>query len=97
VDFGANKAERPLAELVTKKLRPGDIYAHMYSGLRGELTEAERELALAAQMAPRDADVRIHLARVYRKLGIRSRTGLAARLPFPGDDTAIPVDEAAQI
>ena len=38
VDFGANKAERPLAELVTKKLRPGDIYAHMYSGLRGELT-----------------------------------------------------------
>jgi len=39
VDFGANKPERPLAELVTKKLRPGDIYAHMYSGLRGELTE----------------------------------------------------------
>jgi dihydroorotase len=39
VDFGADKAERPLAELVTKKLRPGDIYAHMYSGLRGELTE----------------------------------------------------------
>jgi len=38
VDFGANKAERPLAELVTKKLRPGDVYAHMYSGLRGELT-----------------------------------------------------------
>ena len=39
VDFGANKAERPLAELVTKKLRPGDIYAHMYSGLRRELLE----------------------------------------------------------
>jgi dihydroorotase len=39
VDFGANKPERPLAELLTKKLRPGDIYAHMYSGLRGELTE----------------------------------------------------------
>ncbi len=36
VDFGANKAERPLSELVTKKLRPGDIYTHMYSGLRGE-------------------------------------------------------------
>src|SRR6478672_9932164 len=26
VDFGANKPERPLSELVTKKLRPGDIY-----------------------------------------------------------------------
>lgn len=36
VDFGANKPERPLAELLTKKLRPGDIYTHMYSGLRGE-------------------------------------------------------------
>ena len=36
VDFGANKPERPLADLVTKKLRPGDIYTHMYSGLRGE-------------------------------------------------------------
>ena len=36
VDFGANKPERPLAELVTKKLRPGDIYTHVYSGLRGE-------------------------------------------------------------
>jgi dihydroorotase len=39
VDFGANRPERPLAELVRKKLRPGDVYAHMYSGLRGELTE----------------------------------------------------------
>jgi len=38
VDFGANKPERPLAELVTKKLRPGDIYTHCFSGLRGELT-----------------------------------------------------------
>jgi dihydroorotase len=36
VDFGRNLPERPLAELVTKKLRPGDIYTHVYSGLRGE-------------------------------------------------------------
>jgi dihydroorotase len=36
VDFGANRPERPLAELVTKKLRPGDIYTHVYSGLRDE-------------------------------------------------------------
>jgi dihydroorotase len=36
VDFGSNRAERPLSELVTKKLRPGDIYTHLYSGLRGE-------------------------------------------------------------
>ena len=36
VDFGTNRAERPLAVLVTTKLRPGDIYTHMYSGLRNE-------------------------------------------------------------
>jgi dihydroorotase len=42
VDFGANKPERPLAELVTKKLRPGDIYTHVYSGLRGELDPTGR-------------------------------------------------------
>jgi dihydroorotase len=37
VDFGSRRPERPLAELVTNKLRAGDIYTHMYSGLRGEL------------------------------------------------------------
>ena len=36
VDFGENRPERPLAELLTAKLRPGDIYTHMYSGMRGE-------------------------------------------------------------
>lgn len=38
VDFGANRPERPIEELLTKKLRPGDIYTHVYSGLRNELT-----------------------------------------------------------
>ena len=37
VDFGTDHPERPLAVLVTKKLRPGDIYTHCYSGLRDEL------------------------------------------------------------
>ena len=37
VDFGEDHPERPLADLVTKKLRPGDIYTHCYSGLRHEL------------------------------------------------------------
>jgi dihydroorotase len=42
VDFGANRPERPVAELVTRKLRPGDIYTHVYSGLRNELDAAGR-------------------------------------------------------
>jgi len=39
VDFGTNHPERPIEELLGKKLRPGDIYTHCYSGLRRELTE----------------------------------------------------------
>jgi dihydroorotase len=40
VDFGTNRKERPMSELVTKKLRLGDIYTHCYSGLRNELDES---------------------------------------------------------
>jgi len=39
VDFGANRPERPIYILLTQKLRPGDIYTHVYSGLRNELDE----------------------------------------------------------
>jgi dihydroorotase len=40
VDFGSDRPERPIAELLTQKLRPGDIYTHCYSGLRHELDES---------------------------------------------------------
>jgi dihydroorotase len=36
VDFGADRPTRPLYQLLNNKLRPGDIYTHMYSGLRQE-------------------------------------------------------------
>src|SRR5258708_589075 len=36
VDFGTDRPTRPLYYLFTIKLRPGDIYTHMYSGLRHE-------------------------------------------------------------
>jgi dihydroorotase len=36
IDYGARRIERPLYELLSVKLRPGDIYTHCYSGLRGE-------------------------------------------------------------
>lgn len=36
IDYGNSRPERPLYDLLTKVLRPGDIYTHMYSGLRGE-------------------------------------------------------------
>jgi dihydroorotase len=39
VDFGIDHKERPIEELLTKKLRPGDIYTHVYSGLRREQLE----------------------------------------------------------
>ncbi len=37
VDFGSDKPERPLDQLLTAKMRPGDIYTHCFSGLRHEL------------------------------------------------------------
>jgi dihydroorotase len=40
VDFGTNYPSRPLQQLLESKLRPGDIYTHMYSGLRDELLES---------------------------------------------------------
>jgi dihydroorotase len=36
IDYGSNRVERPLLELVSTHLRPGDIYTHCFSGLRGE-------------------------------------------------------------
>ena len=40
VDFGRVGPQKSLAELLTRKLRPGDIYTHVYSGLRNELDAA---------------------------------------------------------
>jgi dihydroorotase len=37
VDFGRASPQKSLAELLSSKLRKGDIYTHVYSGLRGEL------------------------------------------------------------
>ncbi len=42
VDFGSNYPQRPLQELLTSKLRPGDIYTHVYSGLRNEVGDSGR-------------------------------------------------------
>ncbi|MFT4111361.1 amidohydrolase/deacetylase family metallohydrolase [Silvibacterium sp.] len=36
IDYGTNRPERPLYNLVAEHLKPGDIYTHCYSGLRGE-------------------------------------------------------------
>jgi len=36
IDYGANRTERPLYGLLTRVLRPGDIYTHAYSNLRNE-------------------------------------------------------------
>ncbi len=41
VDFGRAYPERSLAELVTKKFRPGDIFTHCYGGSRGELIDGK--------------------------------------------------------
>ena len=43
VDFGSNqKMGRSIMDLVTKYFRPGDIYTHMYGGVRGKYDEAAK-------------------------------------------------------
>src|SRR5262249_56811715 len=42
VDFGRSYHDRSLLDLMSSKLRPGDIYTHVYSGLRGELDSTGR-------------------------------------------------------
>jgi dihydroorotase len=37
VDFGQTTAERNIKTLLLEKLRPGDVYTHCFSGLRGEI------------------------------------------------------------
>ncbi|MFN7920170.1 MAG: amidohydrolase/deacetylase family metallohydrolase [Bryobacteraceae bacterium] len=41
VDFGRAYPERSLAELVTSKFRPGDIFTHCFGGARGELIDGK--------------------------------------------------------
>ena len=80
-----------------------------------ELTETERRVAelaararsnkqIAAELYMGVSTVEMHLSRVYRKLGIRSRTGLAGRIAPPSDETAKasgavgkPLDEGAEV
>lgn len=47
IDYGANRKERPLYDLLAKVLRPGDIYTHMYSGLRGEQDPVTKKASAA--------------------------------------------------
>ena len=46
VDFGRAYPERSLAELVTTKFRPGDIFTHCFGGARGELIDGKVNPAL---------------------------------------------------
>jgi DNA-binding CsgD family transcriptional regulator len=73
-----------------------------------ELTETERRVAeraaqghtnkeIAAELFMGVSTVEAHLSRVYRKLGLRSRTELAGRIATPRDEAAKAVDRAAQV
>ncbi len=42
VDYGTKRPERPLYDLLNRIYRPGDIYTHTYSGVRGEQDAATR-------------------------------------------------------
>ena len=55
---------------------------------------SNREIAAALFMGV--STVEAHLSHVYRKLGIRSRAGLAQRLATPVDEIAKPMERTPQ-
>jgi DNA-binding CsgD family transcriptional regulator len=82
----AQQARSELARVGPRRRSPEDLTA---TELRvAELTAAgltNREVAEAAFMSPKTVEA--HLARVYRKLGIRSRAELGARMHDPAGRT----------
>ena len=48
VDFGRVSGDKNIQKLLLEKLRPGDIYTHCYSGLRGELLDGKVNPVLLA-------------------------------------------------
>ncbi|MBL8211109.1 MAG: amidohydrolase/deacetylase family metallohydrolase [Bryobacterales bacterium] len=48
VDFGQATKERNISTLFMDKLRPGDIYTHCFSGLRGEVVDGKLNPAMEA-------------------------------------------------
>ena len=73
-----------------------------------ELTETERRVAelaadghtnkeIAADLFMGVSTVEAHLSRIYRKLGLRSRTELAGRISTARDDTVKTGDERAEV
>ena len=48
VDFGRVSGDKNIQKLLLEKLRPGDIYTHCYSGLRGELADGKLNPAIMA-------------------------------------------------
>jgi dihydroorotase len=48
VDFGRVSGDKNIQKLLLEKLRPGDIYTHCYSGLRGELVDGKLNPVLLA-------------------------------------------------
>jgi dihydroorotase len=48
VDFGRVSGDKNIQKLLLEKLRPGDIYTHCYSGLRGELVDGKVNPVMAA-------------------------------------------------
>ena len=91
----AEKARQELARIGGR--RAGGDELTVSESRVAELAAAGRSnKEIAAQLFMGVSTVEAHLSHVYRKLGIRSRAGLGARLSAPGVAGVKSVDEAAQ-
>ena len=91
----AEKARQELARIGGR--RAGGDELTVSESRVAELAAAGRSnKEIAAELFMGVSTVEAHLSHVYRKLGIRSRAGLGARLSAPGVAGVKSVDEAAQ-
>jgi DNA-binding NarL/FixJ family response regulator len=95
----SRSSSRPVRDFWGGKARAGTKRIAGRRSAPNWLTETEQRVAvlaaqgrsnkeIAAELFMGVSTVEMHLTRAYRKLGIRSRTGRAAKLAMGGDGTA---------
>jgi DNA-binding CsgD family transcriptional regulator len=106
--FGAMGADGPAAEAKDELRATGERARSRTPETELELTPREHRVAnlaaegstngeIAAQLFISPSTVEYHLAKVYRKLGVKSRTQLAAKLPRHGSGRRVPAPRAPNI
>jgi ATP/maltotriose-dependent transcriptional regulator MalT len=93
----AEKAGAELARISGRRASSEDELTETEQRVAGLAAQGRTNKEIAAELFMGVSTVEAHLSRVYRKLGVRSRTALAGRMAGARVDPAKARDEAAQV